>query len=230
MRVELERENLVRAGTIAQDVGAENLTPNRRQALRAIVQRAAEQADGRVIVVDAAGRLIGDSGPGDGDIYATPQRPEIVAALHDIPTSEIRFGKTWALTSWRRRCPSSTNRPRSYIRRGRGDHPFDGSGEYERSPGHLGVVAIGSGGLAAGLILAFALPGCSPDRSGDSPTSRTGSGRETCPSSGRGARPKEVEELASSFDQMADHVERTVQTQREFVANASCQPRPHSRG
>ena len=34
-RAELERENLVRAGKIAQDVGAENLTPDRRRALRA---------------------------------------------------------------------------------------------------------------------------------------------------------------------------------------------------
>ncbi|TMK18032.1 MAG: hypothetical protein E6G65_12825, partial [Actinobacteria bacterium] len=67
-RAELERENLVRAGTIAQDVGAENLTPDRRRALRAIVQRAADQADGRVIVVDATGRLIADSqGPATGD-------------------------------------------------------------------------------------------------------------------------------------------------------------------
>ena len=73
-RAELERESLVRAGTIAQDVGAENLAPDRRPTLRTLVSRAARQVDGRVIVVDASGSLIADSqGPATGVNYATPQ-------------------------------------------------------------------------------------------------------------------------------------------------------------
>jgi len=161
-RAELERENLVRAGTIAQDVGAENLTPDRRRALRAIVQRAAEQADGRVIVVDAAGRLIADSqGPATGDIYATPQRPEIVAALHDVPTSEIRFSQDLGVDIMATAVPIVDESPS-------GATSVAGAVRITRSMDQVnanvrrvtrGVVAIGAGGLAAGVILAFALSG-----------------------------------------------------------------------
>jgi two-component system, OmpR family, sensor kinase len=228
-RAELERENLVRAGTIAQDVGAENLTPNRRRMLRAIVQRSAEQADGRVIVVDAAGRLIGDSqGPATGDIYATLQRPEIVAALHDIPTSEIRFSQDLGVDIMATAVPIVDESPS-------GATSVAGAVRITRSMDQVnanvrrvtwGVVAIGSGGLAAGLILAFALSGslARPLRRLADVAHRFGSG-DLSVRAGEVRGPKEVEELASSFDQMADHVERTVQTQREFVANASHQLR-----
>jgi two-component system, OmpR family, sensor kinase len=228
-RAELERENLVRAGTIAQDVGAENLTPNRRRALRAIVQRAAEQADGRVIVVDAAGRLIGDSqGPATGDIYATPQRPEIVAALHDTPTSEIRFSQDLGVDIMATAVPIVDESPS-------GATSVAGAVRITRSMDQVnanvrrvtwGVVAIGSGGLAAGLILAFALSGslARPLRRLADVAHRFGSG-DLSVRAGEVRGPREVEELASSFDQMADHVERTVQVQREFVANASHQLR-----
>jgi signal transduction histidine kinase len=228
-RAELERENLVRAGTIAQDVGAENLAPHRRRALRTIVQRAAEQADGRVIVVDAAGRLIGDSqGSATGDIYATPQRPEIVAALHDVPTSEIRFSQDLGVDIMATAVPIVDESPS-------GAASVAGAVRITRSMDQVnanvrrvtwGVVAIGSGGLAAGLILAFALSGslARPLRRLADVARRFGSG-DLSVRAGEVRGPKEVEELASSFDQMADHVERTVQTQREFVANASHQLR-----
>ncbi|MDP9301162.1 MAG: HAMP domain-containing histidine kinase, partial [Actinomycetota bacterium] len=228
-RAELERENLVRAGTIAQDVGAENLAPHRRRALRAIVQRAAEQADGRVIVVDAAGRLIGDSqGLATGDIYATPQRPEIVAALHDVPTSEIRFSQDLGVEIMATAVPIVDESPS-------GATSVAGAVRITRSMDQVnanvrrvtwGVVAIGAGGLAAGLILAFALSSslARPLRRLADAANRFGSG-DLSVRAGEVRGPREVEELASSFDQMADHVERTVQTQREFVANASHQLR-----
>ena len=41
--------------------------------------------------------------------------------------------------------------------------------------------------------------------------------------------PREIEELGRSFDEMAQRVERSVQAQREFVANASHQLRTASR-
>jgi len=228
-RAELERENLVRAGTIAQDVGAENLTPDRRRALRAIVQRAAEQADGRVIVVDAAGRLIADSqGPATGDIYATPQRPEIVAALHDVPTSEIRFSQDLGVDIMATAVPIVDESPS-------GATSVAGAVRITRSMDQVnanvrrvtrGVVAIGAGGLAAGVILAFALSGslARPLRRLADVAQRFGSG-DLSVRAGEVRGPREVEELASSFDQMADRVERTMQVQREFVANASHQLR-----
>jgi signal transduction histidine kinase len=228
-RAELERENLVRAGTIAQDVGSENLTPHRRRALGAIVLRAAEQADGRVIVVDAQGRLIGDSqGPATGELYATSLRPEIVAALNDVPTSEIRFSQDLGVDIMATAVPIVDESPS-------GATSVAGAVRITRSMDQVnanvrrvtwGVVAIGAGGLAAGLILAFALSGslARPLRRLADVAHRFGSG-DLSVRAGEVRGPREVEELASSFDQMADHVERTVQAQREFVANASHQLR-----
>src|SRR5512133_1586299 len=93
-RAEFERENIIRATTIAQDVGAENLRPARASTLGRIVRDAAAQVGGRVIVVDKAGGLIADSlGPASGQPYATSGRPEIGAALQDTPTSVIRFSQ-----------------------------------------------------------------------------------------------------------------------------------------
>ena len=82
-RAELERENLARAGTVAQDVGAENVAVGRRATLRRIVRDAAQQADGRVIVVDAAGGLIADSqGPANGVRDAGASRDRRCAPGH----------------------------------------------------------------------------------------------------------------------------------------------------
>jgi signal transduction histidine kinase len=91
----------------------------------------------------------------------------------------------------------------------------------------LGLAAIGVAALVAGLVIAFALAGSlsrpltrlagTARRLGDGDlSSRVGD------VSGGG---DEVEELGQSFDEMADRVERTVQAQREFVANASHQLR-----
>ena len=90
----------------------------------------------------------------------------------------------------------------------------------------LGLIAIGLAGLLAGLVIAFGLA-----RSLSRPLTRLADGREAA-RPGRPHRPRrglrgrrEIEELGRSFDEMADRVERTVQAQREFVANASHQLR-----
>ena len=93
-RAEFERENIIRATTIAQDVGTENLRPGRATTLGGIVADAASQVAGRVIVVDHTGALVADSlGPATGQPYATSGRPEIGAALADAPTSVIRYSQ-----------------------------------------------------------------------------------------------------------------------------------------
>jgi len=62
--------------------------------LQRLVTRSAEAQRGRVLVVDASGRVIADSGgPGEiGADYAT--RPEIAAALRGHGTQEIRHSDT----------------------------------------------------------------------------------------------------------------------------------------
>jgi signal transduction histidine kinase len=90
----------------------------------------------------------------------------------------------------------------------------------------LGVVAIGAAGLLAGLILAFALSGslARPLRRLADVAKRFGSG-DLSVRAGDIRGPDEVQQLATSFDRMAEQVEGTVRTQREFVGNASHQLR-----
>jgi signal transduction histidine kinase len=90
----------------------------------------------------------------------------------------------------------------------------------------LGLLAIGAAGLIAGLVLAFGLAG-----SLSRPLTRLAAAARRLGSGDLSARAEkvggasEIEDLARSFDDMADRLERTVQAQREFVANASHQLR-----
>ena len=228
-RAELERESLVRAGTIAQDVGAENLAPDRRSTLRTLVSRAATQTDGRVIVVDASGSLIADSqGPATGVNYATSQRPEVRAALKDVPTSVIRFSQDLGVDIMATAVPivdESSGTVATVVGAVRITQSMDQVNAAVRRV-RLGVIGIGVGGLLAGLVLAFALSGSLArplGRLADA-AQRFGSG-DLAVRAGDIRGPDEVERLAASFDQMAGQVQATVQAQREFAANASHQLR-----
>lgn len=228
-RTELERENLVRADAVAQDIGAANLGPDRRGDLRALIRRAGLQADGRVIVVDANGRLIADSqGPATGQPYATPQRPEIVAALKDVPTSVVRYSSDLGVDIMATAVPivgATRNDTTTVVGAVRITRSMDQVNANVRRI-TLGVFAIGAAGLLAGLIMAFALSGslARPLRRLADAAQRFGSGDLTV-RAGDIRGPQEVEQLASSFDQMAERVEDTVQAQRAFSANASHQLR-----
>jgi signal transduction histidine kinase len=90
----------------------------------------------------------------------------------------------------------------------------------------LGVLAIGVGGLAAGLILAVALSAslARPLRRLADVAQRFGS-RDLSVRAGPIRGPSEVVQLATAFDRMADRVETSARAQKEFVANASHQLR-----
>jgi signal transduction histidine kinase len=228
-RAELERENLLRATTIAQDVGRENVVTDRRATLRRIVRDAAQRADGRVIVVDVAGRLIADSqGPANGQQYATLERPEIMAALQDAPTSVIRFSQDLGVDIMATAVPIVDESPTG-VTTVVGAVRITRSMDQVNANVHrvtLGVLAIGAAGLLAGLILAFALSGslARPLRRLADVAQRFGSG-DLSVRVGDIRGPDEVQQLSSSFDGMADRVEATVHAQREFVSNASHQLR-----
>ena len=88
------------------------------------------------------------------------------------------------------------------------------------------VSVIGGIGLVIGLVIAFIVSG-----SLARPLTRLAATARRLGAGDLSARAHdvsgadEIEELAGSFDEMADRVERTVQAQREFVANASHQLR-----
>jgi two-component system OmpR family sensor kinase len=88
------------------------------------------------------------------------------------------------------------------------------------------VIIVGMTGLSAGLVIAFALAGslARPLTRLAATARRLGSG-DLSARAGEVSSAREIVELGHSFDEMADRLERTVQAQREFVANASHQLR-----
>ncbi len=223
--LELRTEALVNAQAVASTVGAENLRRGGGSQLHQIVNQAAPQVGGRVIVVDRAGTLVADSAGSSklGQTYRTPGRPEIGSALRGTPSTVIRYsadlgtdlmvaavpimdeGKTIGAV----RISETMAEVRSQTRRS-----------------VLELVAIGLVGLAVGLGLAYAIAGSltRPLRRLTATAERLGEGDLSARSEGVGGT-QEVAQLARSFDEMADRVERTVRSQREFVANASHQLR-----
>jgi signal transduction histidine kinase len=90
----------------------------------------------------------------------------------------------------------------------------------------LGLIAICTAALLAGLVLAFGL-----SASLSRPLTRLAAAARALGDGDLSARAGDVhgasefEELATTFDDMAGRLERTVRAQREFVANASHQLR-----
>src|SRR5688572_20490141 len=87
---ELEREALIETQGIAAAIDPDDVDDPEK--LQPLVDQAAAQVGGRVIVVDEDGVLTADSeGPEEqGTFFATPGRPEIEIALGGEPHSEIR--------------------------------------------------------------------------------------------------------------------------------------------
>lgn len=223
---ELETQAIVRAQAIASFIGAENMQRGRREDLQRIVDDAADQVQGRVIVVDLAGNLVADSAGTEliGTRYATAGRPEIVTTLQtEQPTSEVRPSEDLGQDIMATAVPirdeerfvgvvritQDVEQVRSNVRRTT-----------------VGLAVVGIAGLAAGLLLAFMLADslARPLTRLAASARRLGRGELQTRAEGvEGAR--EIRELATSFDEMADRLERTVRAQREFVANASHQLR-----
>jgi signal transduction histidine kinase len=227
---ELETQAVVQAQSIASFVGGENIRPDKRDELGAIVAELADQIPGRVIVVDADGTLAADSsGPViPGTDYATPSRPEIVTALAGTPSSEIRFSDTLGRDIMATAVPIRDEGPddRPVVRGAvRITQTIDQVRANVRRV-TFGLFAIGLAGLTAGLLLAFLLANSLARPLGRlaDHARRLGHGDLSARAENVGGA-REIATLARSFDEMAERVERSVRAQREFVANASHQLR-----
>lgn len=222
-RTELENRGLINAQTIASSIGAGGLDPTQRDALQKLVS--GYGALGRAIVVDVDGTLVADSDGPDflGELYATPGRPEIVAALDGRSESVIRHSEDLDQDILATAVPI------------RDEGGVVGAVRITQDTKYIsdnvrriiaGLIAIGVAGLVAGLVIAFALAG-----SFSRPLSRLAAAARRLGRGDLSSRAKEtsgaseIVELAGSFDEMADRLEATVQAQREFVANASHQLR-----
>jgi len=225
-RSELEALALTNAQTVAALLDANRVddSPRARRALERDARRYAEDVGGRVVVLDGAGVVIADSDREDlGQDFMTSGRPEVIDAFNSEPSVDTRISVDEGGDIVVAAAPIIDEAQLvGAVRISRGVEQVQTN--VRRAT--LAILIVAVAGLVAGLALAFALAG-----SLARPLTRlAGVARQL----GRGdlstragviEGASEVQDLAGSFDEMADRVERTVRAQREFVANASHQLR-----
>jgi signal transduction histidine kinase len=210
---------LVVAASVQQALGA----PDPPAALRDVVAAYGRQIGARVIVTDAAGRIVADSdgAAAPGEEYGG--RPEIAEALRGRRVRAVRYSNDLGqellvvavpVVSGTRvigtvRVSEATSEVQARVRRS--------------------WVALGAAGVAvvaAGLAIAAALASslARPLRDLEDTARKLGAGDLRARAAAHGA-PRDVAEVAGALNTMADSVERMVAAQRAFVANASHQVR-----
>jgi signal transduction histidine kinase len=225
-RAEKKTEVLTSALTIASGFDSETLQAG--PALDKKIERYSTQVGGRVIALDRDGTVLADSdGKAIGDNFLTPLRPELhdhaLYAAAPSAAAEIRFSNTEGSDIMVAAAPVVDP---GLIGAVRITKPIQSVNDAVRRT-TIGLVSvIGGIGLVIGLVIAFVVSGslARPLTRLAATAHRLGSG-DLSARANDVAGADEIEALAGSFDDMADRVERTVQAQREFVANASHQLR-----
>jgi signal transduction histidine kinase len=186
-----------------------------------LVSASAHEVRGRVIIVDARGQVLADSSPGGvGADYST--RPEIVAALGGRTGQEKRASSTLGESILATAVPIVRNgRPDGAVRV---TQSIDAVGRAVRSA-TLGLVLVGvivlALGLAAGALLAASI--VRPLRRLSAAARRAGEGDLSVRVPVEGSL--EQREVGTAFNEMTARVQRMVDAQRAFVADASHQLR-----
>ncbi|MGZ8571389.1 MAG: ATP-binding protein [Actinomycetota bacterium] len=218
---EIETDTLLAAQKLAAYIGAENMSKPRQ--IDEIVAGAGPEIE-RVVVTALDGTVVYDSdGEAVGENFDTASRPEIQDALRGIPTADIRFSRTEGRDLLVGAAPVIDEQQVGAIRLTRDFSRLDAA----RRRSIIGLIVIGLAALGAGILIAFGLAGSisQPVRQLAGAANRLGEGDLTTRAGEMEGGTTEVKELAANFDEMADRLERTVQAQREFVANASHQLR-----
>jgi two-component system, OmpR family, sensor kinase len=199
------------------------LAPSRRTELRRLVSESAASVRGRVVVVDANGRLVADSAGARLLGAAYGERPEIAAALRGHTDQRQRHSGTLGEDVLATAVPI----------RG-GTHPPVGAVRITQSVAAVhramrrtivGLVLIGGLVLGIGLIvgLVIARTVARPIyRLGDA-ARRVTAGDLTARAAVEGST--EQRELARTFNEMTERVGRLLRSQQDFVADASHQLR-----
>jgi two-component system, OmpR family, sensor kinase len=201
---------------------ADLLAPRDRATLRTLVRSAAGPAHGRVIVVDAGGRLLADSGQGPLGADYSLQRPEVASALRGRRVQERRFSDTLNAELLATAVPIASNgrtvgavritQPVAAVQRA-----------VRRSA--LSVVAVAIAVLAMGILAGVLVAGgiVRPLRRLEATARRIAGGDldERAPIEGSA----EQRSLARSFNAMTDRLAALVAARERFVADASHQLR-----
>lgn len=189
--------------------------------LARLARTAAASVGGRVVMVDARGRLVADSsGTGLGAQYGT--RPEIAEALRGGVSQGTRYSRSLdqellfsavpvlegGLRTGAVRITQSVDAVRSEVRRD-----------------VVALVGLGVGALGLGLIVAWLLAGflTRPLRGLTATARRVQAGELDARAEESGAR--EHREVAHAFNDMTARLGQSLVAQREFVANAAHQLR-----
>ncbi|MCB8969962.1 MAG: HAMP domain-containing protein [Thermoleophilales bacterium] len=201
---------------------SELLSPSDRSALGRLVDSSAESVRGRVIVVNASGKVLSDSaGPGEvGSDFST--RPEIEAATNGSTYQEQRYSQTLSTDILATAVPVlERGLPVGAVRVTQSVDAVNGA--VHRSI--AGIAVLGACVLALGLIAGaliaqrIAKPiGRLADAANDV---AAGDLDVRAPVEGT----VEQRKLARSFNEMTARVGRMLQGQRDFVADSSHQLR-----
>jgi two-component system, OmpR family, sensor kinase len=220
VEAEVEAQGASQAHLVAASVAG---ILDRPVELQRLVVDAGSDVRGRVVVVGPRGRLLADSEGSRllGRSYA--DRPEIAAVLADGNVAQGRrtsesLGGELLYTS----VPVVRDGNRvGAVRITRSAGPVDARIRRDR----IAVGAIAVAALALGLALAWLLAGslAAPLRSLARTAQRLGDGDLSARADVAG--PTEQQEVAAAFNDMAARLERVLEAQREFVANASHQLR-----
>lgn len=223
---ELKSDEIAQAQEIANKLGAPS-GPSKE--LTVFLARTSDIVRSRIIVVDQAGRLVGDSEDEAtvGTMYATPGRPEIGQALDpDNPRAVSILRRSDDINAQVLATAVPLFDDKGDLRGAlRITEPTDTFHDEVRRT-VFGLVAIGVGGLLAGLVVAFVLAGSlsRPLARLAGAAHRLGEGDLSARAGAVGGG-KEMAELAETFDTMAARLQASAQAEREFAANASHQLR-----
>jgi two-component system, OmpR family, sensor kinase len=221
VRAEVRTQSQGQADLVAA-TAADLLRRPGQRGLTALAESAAQSVRGRILIVDATGRVVVDSaGPGQvGTSYAS--RPEIKAALAGRQIQLARSSRTLGQDILATAVP--------IIRNG---HPV-GAVRVTQSVsavnsavwrailglGLLALVVLGVGLLAGGVIAGQVVR---PIKRLEQVAKRVAGGDLLARATPEGSR--EQRSLARSFNDMTDRVSRLLSAQRDFVADASHQLR-----
>jgi signal transduction histidine kinase len=193
-----------------------------RDDLRDILERAADDLEGRVIVVGPRGRLIADSEGRGLESASYASRPEIAAALRGTAEQGTRHSDTLRADVLYTAVP--------VLRGGRTEGAVRVTQSVEAVQDEvrrdvLALIAVGVVVLLLGLLVAWVLAGslARPLRALAAAARRVAGGDLATRADPEGS--SEQREVATAFNEMTERLGRSLIAQREFVANASHQLR-----
>jgi signal transduction histidine kinase len=196
-----------------------------RRALGTLAAAGARNTRGRVVVVDAAGTVLADSG-GTGTMgasYATPDRPEIVAAIRGRADQRVRRSATLNTDLLATAVPI-VGPDRSRVGAVRVTQDIAGRNRAVRSAWR-GLILVGLLVLGLAMLVGAVLAGrvIGPVRRLQRAAARVGAGDLKTRAQVEGST--EQRALAREFNTMTQRLERLLRSQQEFVADASHQLR-----